>query len=278
MITSDRTKWYALALLCAVQFMVVLDIAIVNAALPSIQVDLGFPAENLQGISAYARLRRVPAAWRPPRGHPRATARVHGRARHLLGRLAPLRARLERRVADRRPRPPGPRGATITPSALSIRRRPSGRAASGTSPSAPGSGRRVQAAAGVLMGGILTDLLSWSGSFVNARQARRPRARAGPARREPDAHAEPRRSGRRVVTSPQPARPGHHPGSAVGLGLGAHDRRLRRRRSSPPRLRGWEQRQRDPLVPFSIFRLQTLTAANIAGFTWARRCSRCSSC
>ena len=29
---------------------------------------------------------------------------------------------------------------------------------------------------------------------------------------------------------------------------------------------GWEQRQRDPLVPFSIFRLQTLTAANIAGF------------
>ncbi len=28
----------------------------------------------------------------------------------------------------------------------------------------------------------------------------------------------------------------------------------------------WEQRQRDPLVPFSIFRLQTLTAANVAGF------------
>jgi hypothetical protein len=25
MITSDRTKWFALALLCAVQFMVVLD-------------------------------------------------------------------------------------------------------------------------------------------------------------------------------------------------------------------------------------------------------------
>src|SRR4026207_1372342 len=29
---------------------------------------------------------------------------------------------------------------------------------------------------------------------------------------------------------------------------------------------GWEQRQRDPLVPLSIFRLQTLTAANVAGF------------
>ena len=35
--------------------MVVLDIAIVNVALPSIQVDLGFSPENLQWvISAYA--------------------------------------------------------------------------------------------------------------------------------------------------------------------------------------------------------------------------------
>ena len=43
------------ALLCVVQFMVVLDIAIVNVALPSIQEDLGFSQENLQWvISAYA--------------------------------------------------------------------------------------------------------------------------------------------------------------------------------------------------------------------------------
>jgi hypothetical protein len=34
MVTSDRTKWFALALLCAVQFMVVLDVTIVNVALP----------------------------------------------------------------------------------------------------------------------------------------------------------------------------------------------------------------------------------------------------
>src|SRR4029450_5735522 len=52
---SDRRKWLGLALLCVVQFMVVLDIAIVNVALPSIQVDLGFSQENLQWvISAYA--------------------------------------------------------------------------------------------------------------------------------------------------------------------------------------------------------------------------------
>src|SRR5215213_1357002 len=55
MVASDRRKWLALALLSVVQFMVVLDIAIVNVALPSIKVDLGFSQENLQWvISAYA--------------------------------------------------------------------------------------------------------------------------------------------------------------------------------------------------------------------------------
>src|ERR687898_30790 len=55
MVTSDSKKWFALALILAVQFMVILDVAIVNVALPSIQVDLGFSQENLQWvISAYA--------------------------------------------------------------------------------------------------------------------------------------------------------------------------------------------------------------------------------
>src|SRR3990170_2688906 len=55
MLTSQRRKWFALALLAAVQFMVVLDIAVVNVALPSIQTDLGFSQENLQWVmSAYA--------------------------------------------------------------------------------------------------------------------------------------------------------------------------------------------------------------------------------
>src|SRR5438874_12218024 len=55
MVTSDRRKWLALARVSVVQFMLVLDIAIVNVALPSIQVDLGFSQQNLQWvISAYA--------------------------------------------------------------------------------------------------------------------------------------------------------------------------------------------------------------------------------
>src|SRR5215204_646339 len=55
MVEKTQRKWLALALLATVQFMVVLDIAIVNVALPSIQVDLGFTPENQQWvISAYA--------------------------------------------------------------------------------------------------------------------------------------------------------------------------------------------------------------------------------
>src|SRR3954462_2148162 len=55
MVGTVRRKWLALALLSAVQFMVVLDIAIVNVALPSIKTDLGFSQEDLQWvISAYA--------------------------------------------------------------------------------------------------------------------------------------------------------------------------------------------------------------------------------
>src|SRR5919198_1024571 len=57
MIESAQRKWIGLALLLGVQFMVVLDIAIVNVALPSIQTDLGFSQENLQWVvSAYALL------------------------------------------------------------------------------------------------------------------------------------------------------------------------------------------------------------------------------
>ena len=55
MVGSDNRKWFALGLILAVQFMTILDIAIVNVALSSIQSDLGFSQENLQWvISAYA--------------------------------------------------------------------------------------------------------------------------------------------------------------------------------------------------------------------------------
>ena len=52
-----RNPWTALAVLALAQFVVVLDVTIVNVALPSIQTDLGFTADSLQWvISAYTLL------------------------------------------------------------------------------------------------------------------------------------------------------------------------------------------------------------------------------
>jgi EmrB/QacA subfamily drug resistance transporter len=50
-----RRKKFILAAICVAQFMVVLDIAVVNVALPSIKTDLNFTNESLQWVvSAYA--------------------------------------------------------------------------------------------------------------------------------------------------------------------------------------------------------------------------------
>src|SRR4051795_1295540 len=52
---DTRKRWFVLAIVVAAQFMVVLDVAIVNVALPSIKTDLNFSQESLQWvITAYA--------------------------------------------------------------------------------------------------------------------------------------------------------------------------------------------------------------------------------
>src|ERR1043165_1825557 len=168
MAASSSRRWWALALLLLVQFMVVLDIAIVNVALPSIQVDLGFSQENLQWvISAYA---LVFGGF----------LLLGGRAADLLGRrrlfiaglvvfsVASLLAGLawsEASLIGARALQ-GLGAAVITPAALSIlsttftegRER---NIALGAWGAVGGFG----AAAGVLLGGVLTDLLSWSWIF-----------------------------------------------------------------------------------------------------------------
>ena len=48
--TSDRSRWLALYVLCAGMLMIVLDITIVNVALPTIQDDLGFSQSNLAWV------------------------------------------------------------------------------------------------------------------------------------------------------------------------------------------------------------------------------------
>ena len=49
-VTNDRRRWMALYVLCVGMLMIVLDITIVNVALPSIQDDLGFSQNNLAWV------------------------------------------------------------------------------------------------------------------------------------------------------------------------------------------------------------------------------------
>ena len=54
-VTSGKRKWLALAVLCLAFFMDILDVAIVNVALPTIQEELEFSQQNLAWVvSAYA--------------------------------------------------------------------------------------------------------------------------------------------------------------------------------------------------------------------------------
>src|SRR5213080_3488079 len=166
--TKSNRRWSALALIVTAQFMVILDVAIVNVALPSIKSDLGFSQENLQWVvSAYAIF--------------------FGGALLLGGRLADLFGR--RRlfigglilfalssllcgiawsegslIAFRAVQGLG--GALLAPAALSLLMTlfAEGRdrnLALGIYGAASGSG----AAVGVLLGGVLTSYLSWSWIF-----------------------------------------------------------------------------------------------------------------
>jgi len=273
MVTSERTKWFALGLLCAVQFMVVLDIAIVNVALPSIQIDLGFSQQNLQWvISAYA---LVFGGFLLLGGR---TADLLGRRRifvagtivftigSLLCGLAWSEASL---IAARAFQGLG--AAAITPAALAIlvttftegRER---NIALGAWGAVGGFG----AAAGVLFGGILTDLLSWEWIFfVNVPVGLAALALIPVLLSESlDKHGQGFDAlGAILVTAglsilvlgiTQGRDWGWSSAATIGVFVASAVLLLG--------FVGWESRAADPLVPFSIFRLQTLTASNVAGF------------
>src|ERR1051325_6057461 len=168
MVATNRRKWLALGLLSAVQFMVVLDIAVVNVALPSIKVDLGFSQENLQWvISAYA---LVFGGFLLLGGR---AADLLGRKRIFLGGVVVFTvasflagmAWSEASLIGARAFQ-GLGAAIISPAALSIlsvtfREGRERNIALGVWGAVGGFG----AAAGVLLGGILTDALSWEWIF-----------------------------------------------------------------------------------------------------------------
>src|SRR6185437_11409362 len=165
---QDRRRWWALGLIVAAQFMVVLDVAIVNVALPSIRTDLNFSQESLQWvITAYAIFFG-------------GFLLLGGRLADLLGRRRLFVAGLAlftvmslldglawsegSLIAFRALQGLG--AAMLSPAALSIltttfREGRERNVALGIWGAASGSG----GAAGVLLGGALTSALSWSWIF-----------------------------------------------------------------------------------------------------------------
>jgi EmrB/QacA subfamily drug resistance transporter len=165
---ADRRRWFGLAVIVAAQFMVVLDVAIVNVALPSIKTDLGFSQESLQWvITAYSIFFG-------------GVLLLGGRLADLLGRrrlfmvglvvftvsslLDGLAWSEGSLIAFRSLQGLG--AALLSPAALSIltttfREGRERNLALGIWGAASGSG----GAAGVLLGGALTSSLSWSWIF-----------------------------------------------------------------------------------------------------------------
>src|SRR6266496_1197210 len=165
---ENRRRWIGLALIVVAQFMVMLDVAIVNVALPSIKTDLHFSQESLQWVvTAYSILFG-------------GVLLLGGRLADLLGRRRLFVAGLAlftvsslldglawsegSLIAFRALQGLG--AALLSPAALSIltttfqegRER---NLALGVWGAASGSG----GAAGVLLGGVLTSWLSWSWIF-----------------------------------------------------------------------------------------------------------------
>ncbi|HEY4647796.1 MAG TPA: MFS transporter [Gemmatimonadales bacterium] len=270
---SDRKRWWALAVIVAAQFMVVLDVAIVNVALPSIKTDLNFSQESLQWvITAYAIFFG-------------GVLLLGGRLADLLGRRRMFMAGLllftvsslldglswseGSLIAFRALQGLG--AALLSPAALSIltttfREGRERNVALGIWGAASGSG----GAAGVLLGGALTSALSWSWIFfINVPAgilvlALSPvllsESRADLAHRHFDlAGAASITAGLMVLVYAMTRATQHGWATATTVGLLAASGLL---------ILAFlviETRSKAPLLPMRIFRLRTLAASNASG-------------
>jgi MFS family permease len=168
MSTEDRTSWALLALLAVAQFMVVLDITIVNVALPSIGAGLGFAPADLQWVvTAYVLCSG-------------GLLLVGGRAADMVGRRRTFLAGLGVFTAASlacglAPSPgfliaaravQGSGAALLTPSALAIVTSTYTGAQRVTALSLWGAIASGGIGVGVLLGGILTSALSWHWVFL----------------------------------------------------------------------------------------------------------------
>ena len=267
---SERRKWLVLAVTVTAQFMVVVDVSVVNVALSAIKRDLHFSQDTLQWvINAYAIMFG-------------GTLLLGGRLADLLGRrrlfmtgvavftvgslLSGLAGSAGMLIATRALQGLG--GALLAPAALSIivttfaEGRDRNRAL-GVMGAASGSGGAV----GVLLGGILTSDLSWSWIFlVNlpvgaAVLAVSPwllrESRAELSHRHFDvAGAVSITAGMMVLVYAITRASEHGWGSGLTVGLLAAAAAL------IAAFVAIEARSPAPLLPLRIFRARTLTAAN----------------
>jgi EmrB/QacA subfamily drug resistance transporter len=269
----ERRRWIALVLLCFAQFIVVLDASIVNVALPSIGEGLDFSQENLAWVvNAYVLTFG-------------GFLLLGGRMADLLGRrrvfisglllvaaasLAAGFATTEGQLIAARAAQ-GLGAAIISPAALSIvttifRDGAERNKALGAWGAVAGAG----GAAGVLLGGILTDSLGWEWVlWVNvpvalAVAALSPRliaeSRSESATRHFDAAgAVSVTAGLSILVYAIVDATDAGWGSLQTLGLIGVAAALL------AAFIAIERRSKAPLMPFSIFRLRTLTGANVVG-------------
>ena len=266
-------RWFALILLCFAQFIVVIDAAIVNVALPSIGEGLGFSQENLAWVvNAYVLTFG-------------GFLLLGGRMADLLGRrrvfiaglllvaAASLAAGFSANegplIAARAAQGLG--AAIISPSALSIITTTfSDGAERNKALGAWGAVAGLGGAAGVLFGGILTDGLGWEWVlWINVPVALVVAALTPPLVAESRSASETRHfdaAGAVTVTAGlsvlvyalvDATEAGW--GSTQTLGLLALSAALL------AVFVAIELRSQAPLVPFRIFRLRTLTGANVVG-------------
>jgi EmrB/QacA subfamily drug resistance transporter len=270
---AQRRKWLALALLATTQFVIVLDAAIVNVAIPSIGRDLRFPEEDLTWI---------PNAYALTFG---GFLLLGGRMADLLGRrrlfmsglvlfsLASLLGGLStsetQLIAARAVQGLG--AALLAPSALSMVTNMFAEGAErntalGVWGAVSGSG----GAAGVLLGGVLTEYLGWEWVlWVNVpigviAAILAPRllveSRRETALRHFDAWgAVTVTAGLSLLVFALVDTINEGWGSTLTLV------RLAIALALVVSFVFIELRSRDPLMPFRIFRMRTLTGANIVG-------------
>jgi EmrB/QacA subfamily drug resistance transporter len=271
--TAPRSKWLVLAVVGAAFFMTILDVSIVNVAIPSIQKDLKIAESTVQWVlTAYA----ITFGG---------FLLLGGRMADLLGRrrifvgglilftLASLVCGLSSSagvlIASRAVQGVG--AAIISPAALSIvtttfEEGAERNKALGIWGALGGSG----AAVGVLLGGILTKYLGWQWIFfVNVPIGATvlaltrpivPESRADLGHRQFDATgAVSVTAGLALFVYAISKAPD------VGWGTGRTIGLLILSVAILAFFVIWERRTTAPLVPFSIFRIRTLTGANVVG-------------